>query len=144
MGVAREKVQAFEKRMEGVRQRVEGWERREKEGWQKSRRIWGTLWGMLGAIVGLLTVAAVVRNWPDAERLKAAGPIVGNAMGRSIEAFRSKETGSLCLKGEVIVDDGMKRIEGGNRDDVRKGIREAREAFHPDEPDPVLSIFDDL
>ena len=65
MGTGREKVEKLEERLQVVREKIDGWERREGE-WQArvSRRL-RMLWAVMGTLFIIFLAASIARRWPS-------------------------------------------------------------------------------
>lgn len=65
MTAGREKVEKLETRLQVVREKIDGWERREGE-WQArvSRRL-RILWAVMGTLFMIFLAASIARRWPS-------------------------------------------------------------------------------
>ena len=132
MKVARERVTVLGERVEGVKHRVEEWERQESDGKRRGRRRVSILWGVLGTLLGLFLIVVVFRGWfGEPEGLNDSAKLEAN---RRIDAIFGDE--DIFYAAPSRLDDG--RPPDGPKNSL------ARETSTEDQYDARLRIFDEL
>ena len=153
MKEARERVEKLGERVEGVRGRVEGWEKRSKMRGGRGR--WG--WGCLVTLFAISLVVGLGRHGGEVERVETwTGD---EKVMTEIEDNRFQDLGNETVEwtgAEEILKKGRVGREDGNvaeagRPEVEKQEMNTRSPFNGDEnrdqnqdQDPRLRIFDKL
>lgn len=153
---SQEQAGALGLRLDGVRGRVKGWERREREWRDRVRMTLRMLWGSVSCFVGVFVVLLVLRCWPRAA--PGLEVVVGN--NRTLDAGLGVEAGEVAFlsegEGDVFGVLGEGRIDGEGevigtfttreeeeKKDGEKGSQKPHTTLSL-EDDPRLRIFDEL
>ena len=142
MKKGRAKVEALSQRLETVRERVEGWERRESEWTKKMGERWRWGWKMAGTILGFVFLLAVWNCWRSA--VGRGVPVSRNGGGVLVleDGNQMNDTGGM-MGFSAANNIGSKAIPGERvTSTARSFSQRARTTSIPiDDP---LRLFDEL
>ncbi|MCJ1378464.1 hypothetical protein MMC17_001563 [Xylographa soralifera] len=132
MRVARERVTVLGERVEGVKIRMEEWERRDRDGKRRGKRRVSIVWGVLGSLFGLFLIMVIVRGWQgESDGLDGRAKLEAS---RRMDVIFGDETVTDAAAG--LLDDG-RPPEG-----TKSGV--ARKTSTQNEFDARLRAFDEL
>ncbi|KAJ9157866.1 hypothetical protein NKR23_g482 [Pleurostoma richardsiae] len=138
--VGRERAQALSARVDAVRDRVEGWERADREWQERTRRRLKVGWVVTSVVILLLLLLFIGAQY-------APEGVVGAGLEGATARLANETMGRIRNGNETeadnVTDNGSSWDAGGETGTQR--LRETFERMRPaGEPDGVLRVFDEL
>jgi hypothetical protein len=129
--IGREKVQSLGKRVDDVKDRVDGWEKAEWEWQEKTRKRMRILWGMMVLVLAIVVGVSIFQYTPA----RTQGP--GMLKGMNVTGLLGEVPDLEKMKNESwsLKRDGV---------DALKKMREDSREKEMLEEDPRLRLFDEL